>query len=104
MSSREYKGRRMVMWPVNLDEKASRGMGRKIPKSKAVANPKIQEIVEAARLLGLNPEIEEKAYPREWWTYTARVVVDKVGSKRRTLIAIAEKIKELRLKKSGGAR
>lgn len=104
MSSREYKGRRIVVWPVNLDEKASRGMGRKIPKSKAVASPKIQEIIEAARLLGLNPEIEEKAYPRAWWMYTVRVVVDKRGSKRRTLLAIAEKIKELRLRKSGSAR
>ncbi|GAB6147879.1 signal recognition particle protein Srp19 [Stetteria hydrogenophila] len=97
-SSREYREKRVVVWPVYLDEKASRGMGRKIPRSKAVVNPKIREIVEAARMLGLNPEVEEKAYPRAWWLYTSRVVVDKIGSKRRTLIAIAEKIKELRLK------
>lgn len=99
MSSRDFKGKRVVVWPVYLDSNASRGMGRKIPKSRAVPNPKIREIVEAARSLGLNPVVEEKAYPRGWWTYTERVVVDKIGSKRRTLLAIADRIRDMRLKK-----
>ncbi len=96
MTSRDYRGKRIVVWPVNIDANATIREGRKIPLSKAVPRPAIEEIVRAANSLGLNPEVEEKAYPRRWHSERRRVVVDKRGSKRITLILLAEAVRELR--------
>ncbi len=93
---RERKGKRVVVWPFYIDESIPRSMGRRISKSKAVRKPTIEEIRLAAQLLNLNPEVEHSRYPRAWWEVQARVVVDKVASKRRILELIASKIAELR--------
>ncbi len=99
MSSRDYIGERIVIWPVYIDSTKSRSKGRKLPRELCIPNPRVDEIVEAAKLLGLDPIVEEKSYPREWWVYDKRVVVLKQGSKRETLKLIAEKVKELRSRK-----
>jgi len=96
MLGRERRGKRVVVWPCYIDETLSRSEGRKIAKSKAVKKPTVEEIRLAAQLLNLNPEVESSAYPRMWWDAKARVVVDKVASKRRILELIAAKIQELR--------
>ncbi|MEB3851555.1 MAG: signal recognition particle protein Srp19 [Desulfurococcales archaeon] len=96
MSSREYRGRRVVLWPVNIDSTASIREGRKIPRSSAVPKPTLDEIVRAARELGLDPIVEEKAYPRAWHSERRRVSVVKVGSKRRTLRELAEAVRRMR--------
>ena len=94
--SKEYRGKRVVVWPIYLDSTASRSEGRKVPMSYAVRKPRVEEIVEAAERLGLNPEVEEARYPRRWWEQKKRVIVDKVGSKLNTLKMIAEEVKKLR--------
>jgi signal recognition particle subunit SRP19 len=96
LSSRDYRGRRVVLWPVNIDSTATLREGRKIPSSKGVPKPTIEEIVRAARELGLNPVVEDKAYPRDWYGQRKRVAVDKKGSKRWTLEMIAEAVRALR--------
>ncbi|MCX8196505.1 MAG: signal recognition particle protein Srp19 [Acidilobaceae archaeon] len=100
MSSRELKGKRVVVWPAYIDELASRREGRKIARVKAVRRPSVEEIVQAAKLLGLNPEVEQKRYPRAWWEQDARVIVDKRGPKRQILEIIASKIAKLRKRSS----
>jgi signal recognition particle subunit SRP19 len=97
--SREYRGKRVVVWPIYIDATASRGEGRKVPLSHAVRKPRVEEIVEAAERLGLHPEVEDARYPRRWWEQKRRVIVDKVGSKLETLKRIAEEIKRLREEK-----
>ncbi len=94
--SREYRGKRVVIWPSNIDASKSRGEGRKIPKRDAVPRPRVEEIVEAAQRLGLNPEVEDARYPRAWWEDRQRVVVDKLGSKLETMRAIAREIRRIR--------
>ncbi len=95
--SREYRGRKIVIYPEYLDSKKSRSEGRRIPLKQAVPNPTLEEIARAAEELGLNPIIEEeKAYPRDWWGRRGRVIVDKSGSKLETLRRIAEQIKSKR--------
>ncbi len=97
--SREYKEKRIVIYPQYIDSRKSRSEGRKIPLSYAVPSPKVEEIVRAAEKLGLNPIVEESKYPREWWASEERVIVDKKDSKLKTLKLIAEKIREMRGKK-----
>jgi len=94
--SRDYKNKRVVIYPAYIDSSLSRKEGRRIPKSIAVHNPRVEEIVRAAEELGLNPVIEDSRYPKFWWKYKVRVIVDKVDSKQRILRMIAEKINEFR--------
>jgi signal recognition particle subunit SRP19 len=96
--SRDYKGKKIIVYPQYIDSTKSRSEGRRIPRNEAVAKPRIEEIIRAAEELGLNPILEaEASYPREWWV-SGRVIVDKIGSKIKTLRIIARKIKELREK------
>jgi len=95
--SRELKGKKTVIYPQYLDSAKTRSEGRRVPLNIAVSNPLIEEIYAAAEALGLNPEIEEeKRYPKLWWEQPGRVIVDKVGSKLKTLKLVASKINELR--------
>ncbi|NPA98117.1 MAG: signal recognition particle protein Srp19 [Crenarchaeota archaeon] len=96
--SREYQGKRIVVYPNYIDSKKSRKMGRKISFADAVSNPKIEEIVRAAENLGLEPQVDESRYPREWWSTDKRVIVLKRDSKLNTLRLIAREIKRLREK------
>ncbi len=86
----------MVIYPAYLDSTLSWREGRRVPRSLAVRNPSVEEIVKAAEELGLNPVVEEARYPRLWWRYRYRVVVDKVASKQEVLRMIARKIIEYR--------
>ncbi|MDF2956592.1 MAG: Signal recognition particle subunit SEC65 [Candidatus Alkanophagales archaeon MCA70_species_1] len=92
---------KIVIWPAYLDATKPKSRGRKISRAKAVKSPRLSEIVEAARKLGLNPVVEEeKAFPSSWWEFSGRVLVDKKGSKTELLQRIAELIKEAREKKA----
>ncbi len=95
MTKEEYEGR-TVVWPVYLDSQASRSQGRRVPLSLAVPSPTLDEIVRAARDLGLDPVVEDKPYPRLWYQYRARVVVAGKFGRAGTLRALAQKVRELR--------
>ncbi len=89
-----------IVWPVYFDALKTRGEGRKIPKKFALSSPKIEEIVEAAKALNLNPKTNLDArYPREWWQKSGYVVLDKLKTKNETLLALAKKMVELRKQK-----
>ncbi len=98
--SRDYRDKKVVIWPAYIDSTISRKDGRRIPREQAVSNPTIEEIVNVADELGLNPIVEEAPYPRLWWKYKARVVVDKKYPKQKLLRIIASKIREIRNRKS----
>jgi len=87
----------LIIWPVYIDATKSRAYGRMISRADAIPEPKIAEIAKAAEALGLHPRIErEKAYPKEWWQVSGRVIVEKTAPKSITLKNIARKIKEMR--------
>jgi len=94
--SREYRGRRIVVWPAYLDATLSRGEGRRLPLRDAVRKPRVEELVEAAQRLGLNPEVEDARHPRRWWEQRQRIVVDKAGSKLATIKRLAEEVRKIR--------
>ncbi|NOZ59032.1 MAG: signal recognition particle protein Srp19 [Euryarchaeota archaeon] len=88
---------RMVVWPANIDSNKSRADGRKVAERYAVASPTLREIADAAERLGLNPKVErDKAYPKEWWEVSGRVVVDKAKPRSVILREIAAEIRRMR--------
>lgn len=96
MSSRRYRGERIVVWPSYIDSNTTRGGGRRIPRDRAVPRPRVEEIVKAAEHLGLEPVVEDKAYPKDWMRERKRVVVLRRWGRVETLKRIATEIRRLR--------
>ncbi|MCS7128714.1 MAG: hypothetical protein N3E36_06185 [Sulfolobales archaeon] len=94
--SRDYVSERVVIYPAYIDRALSRKKGRRLPLTHAVLNPTVDEIVHAAELLGLEPIVEERKYPKDTHKYTNVVVVRKKYSKHLILASLAMKVKELR--------
>jgi signal recognition particle subunit SRP19 len=88
---------RIIVWPTYFDASKTQREGRRLPKKLCVASPKIEEVVKAAEILGLNPQPNFKArFPSAWWIEEGYVIVDKAESKSNTLRKIAKKILEFR--------
>ena len=65
-----------------------------MPRSKAVRDPKAEDIEKAAKVLGLNPILEPKAtYSKQPWKPIGVILVDKKGSKTKIINDIAEELK-----------
>jgi len=90
-----------VLWPAYFDRRRSRGDGRRVAKDIAVPNASADEIVKAAKKLGLNPVKENKAYPGRWWKREGQVLVDKKEKKTEIIRKVAEIINQGRTSKSG---
>jgi len=90
-------GKKIVIWPAYLDAEKSRREGRKVSKKDAVRSPASKNILHAAKVLGLNPQLDkDKGHPREHQGKRGRVLVDKKGSKGSTLRAIAKEMRKKR--------
>ena len=88
---------KLVIWPAYIDQTKSRSSGRIISRKNAIKEPRLNEIKEAARKLGLDPEVEpEKAYPKTWWEVSGRVLVEDKGPKSVIAKQIASSIKKMR--------
>jgi signal recognition particle subunit SRP19 len=91
------KNSKRIVWPAYLDAHKTRKDGRILAKKDSIGAPSIDEIMQAAKELRLNPSCEdEKMYPRSWWEYTGRVLIELDGNKRDAMRQIAYKIKAIR--------
>jgi len=85
---------RFVLYPRYFDARLSRAEGRRVPDTLAVKSPDASWIENAARKLGLEPEVEAKAahsaVPGE---KAGRVLVAKKGSKEAVIRMVAERMR-----------
>ncbi len=85
---------KLRIWPVYFDSSYSRGEGRRVPRTKAVKDPKAEDVEKAAKRLGLNPILEPTAkYSKQPWRPVGVVLVDKKGSKTKIVKEIAEELR-----------
>lgn len=83
-----------VLWPAYFDRERSREQGRRVPEALAVKAPDAPWIENAARKLGLEPTLEEKAvHPSLPYEKVGRVLVAKKGSKQAVLRQVAERMR-----------
>lgn len=89
---------KIVIWPIYLDGTASRNDGRRVTRRNAVKSPTLDEIDAAARMLDLDPVIEQtKAYPASWWGKRGRVLIKKIDTPKSSILReIASRIREIR--------
>jgi len=93
-------GNKCIVWPTYFDSSKTRGEGRKIPKRLALESPRLEEVIEAANALKLNPKPNwEAKYPRSWWQKSGYVILDKPLPKSKILNLLAEKMVEIRKQK-----
>jgi signal recognition particle subunit SRP19 len=91
------KNSKRIVWPIYMDAHKTRKEGRILAKKDSIGAPGIDEIMRAAKELGLNPTCEdEKMYPKSWWEYKGRVLIDLDDSKRDAMRQIARRIKSMR--------
>ena len=91
----------LIVWPAHLDSSKARGQGRRLPVSRAVKQPGLKEIWEAAMTLGYSPEMKEKAaLSASPWEKTGYVTIKKAGPRTLVLKNIAGEIVKNRQKEA----
>ncbi len=85
---------KFVIYPIYFDKTVSRFSGRKVSLKNAIEKPNIEDIVKAAKSLGLNPVLEkESAHSSYPWRKEGRILVDKKNSKSKILVSISKFLK-----------
>ncbi len=80
-----------VVYPIYFDKTVSRLKGRRVPNKYAVEKPSTEGILKAAKILSLNPILEnENFHSSRPWRRDGRVLIDKKDSKNKLLIQIAK--------------
>jgi signal recognition particle subunit SRP19 len=88
---------KIVLWPAYFDSNKTRLQGRRVARSLAVASPRLEEIKNAAKKIGLQAEIVSDAkYPKSPWQRTGYILVSKKASKNETLRRIAKELASIR--------
>ena len=86
-----------IIWPAYFDQTKTRKNGRRVPKSMAVPSPKIEEIGEAARKVGLKNEvIATSGYPKTPWQKTGNILVEKKVPKEQIIKKLAKQLVKAR--------
>jgi len=88
---------KIIIWPVYFDSTKTRGDGRRVPKSLAVPSPKILEVKEAVKKMGLSYEVVlDAGYPKTPWLKTGMLLVTKKGSKEKVIRKIGKQLLKIR--------
>lgn len=92
------KGDRIcVIYPEYFDITLSRREGRRVAKKYAVQSPRLEDIIKAAKAVGLRPVVEDNvAYPGKWWKSSGRILIPKKLKKTAVLIKIGIKLKKMK--------
>jgi signal recognition particle subunit SRP19 len=88
---------KFIIWPAYFDQTKTRKEGRRVEKSLAVQNPKIDEVTLAVQKLGLKHEVvADGGYPKSPWVKTGMILVEKAGSKEQVIRRIASQLPKVR--------
>ncbi len=91
------KERPIILYPAYFDLGRSRAAGRRVAKKWAVESPTVEEVVAAAKALGLEPQVDaEKAFPTSHWRHEGRVLVRADYFKTSVVTKVAQRIKQKR--------
>jgi signal recognition particle subunit SRP19 len=84
---------KQIIWLDYFDASLSKSKGRKVPKSLALANPRLESIEEGLKKLGLKYEVHQARYPKRHWKLTYYFQVEKKIKKQELLRKLSEVIK-----------
>ena len=88
---------KILLWPAYFDSNKTRLQGRRVLKSLAVASPKLEEVQNAAKSIGLQPEaVLDVKYPKSPWRKAGYILIPKKGSKTQIIRKIAKELVNMR--------
>ena len=88
---------KLRIWPAYFDVRYSRSEGRRVPRNKAIRDPKIEDLERAAKKLGLKPLLQPgAAYSKHPWRKTGVILVDKKAPKEKIIEMISEELRDVR--------
>jgi signal recognition particle subunit SEC65 len=91
------KQEEIIIWTAYFDSGKTRKEGRRVAKTLALPNPKIIEIETAAADLDLDHSIlTNRGYPKTPWLQSGMLLVEKQGSKEKTINMIAKQLQKNR--------
>jgi signal recognition particle subunit SRP19 len=85
-----------IVWLDYFDSVLKRREGRRVPLSAATKSPKIDELVEACKRLGLAPTTQVAKHPRSHGRESGYVAVSKAGPKHALLLKVARELAVVR--------
>ncbi len=84
---------KILLWPAYFDSNKTRLQGRRVPKSLAITSPKLEEIQNATKSIGLQSEVVfDVKYPKTPWQKTGYVLIPKKGLKTQIIRKIAREL------------
>ncbi|RMF32499.1 MAG: hypothetical protein D6752_00020 [Candidatus Nitrosothermus koennekii] len=91
----------VILWLDYFNKSLSRKEGRRVSKDLAVFEPKIDELIRAAKALGYKEiEVNENArYPKRWYQRSGYIMIEKDDSKEVIMQEIAKEILKMRKKR-----
>ncbi|GIU71744.1 MAG: hypothetical protein KatS3mg003_1223 [Candidatus Nitrosocaldaceae archaeon] len=91
----------VILWLDYFNKSLSRKEGRRVSKDLAVFEPKIDELIRAAKALGYKEiEVNENArYPKRWYQRSGYIMIEKDDSKEVIMQEIAKEILKIRKKR-----
>ncbi len=97
---KEYK--RNILWLDYFNSSLTREQGRRIPLDRSVKDPKLNELVEAAKNLGYNPEPAVVKHPKRMSLSSGMVSVEKREGLKKSgiLFQVAKALSDVRGKKA----
>ena len=95
---------RMIVWLANMDSSKSRRQGRRLPRASCLEMPKLAEVEDAARVLGLeSTSRSDAARPSRPWEKTGYIMVERKGKTRSFILkSLAQAIHRSRQTKPKG--
>jgi len=72
---KDYK--RIILWIDYFNSSLSRKDGRRVPLSRSVKDPKLDELVDASKRLGFDPEPQEARHPLRMMVKSGYVSLEK---------------------------
>jgi signal recognition particle subunit SRP19 len=100
---KEYK--RHVIWLEYFNSSLTRNQGRRIRLDRSVKDPKLDELVEAARRLNYSPEQEVVKHPKRATLQTGYISIEKKNPKKKgtVLLEIAKSLSTVRGEKAAAS-
>ena len=78
---------KIIVWPSNIDSSKSKSEGRRLPKALCIEMPKLAEVEDAARALGLESTLMgDAARPSRPWEKTGYIIVESKGKTRSSVL------------------
>ncbi len=91
----------VIVWLDYFNKAYSRRQGRRVRKDLAIFEPKIDELIKAAKALGYEEiEVNENArYPKRWYQRSGYIMIDKDDSKEVIIQELAKELLSIRTSK-----